>query len=234
MDRRESPLKIETIHENVTFQIHEATYEPFVSGENNVEGRFIIDNYSGVNTTFKVYFTDIVESYIKGISVRSGDGDSFNTIVDNKISLHYYSLYEVPFDSQSPGDWSYSISRLSSPAQSNTHIVRVTAGNSPGHQISVDVWTRAVQRGEHVRATILYARVLHRGQPVVNTTVVCSSGSGYSLQLLDTGAGDPDTVLGEGVYSSTCCPGSTASRAPCMASTASCGRGRGTRRRSRG
>ena len=201
MDRRERPLKIETIHENVTFQIHEATYEPFVSGENNVEGRFIIDNYSGVNTTFKVYFTDIVESYIKGISVRSGDGDSFNTIVDNKISLHYYSLYEVPFDSQSPGDWSYSISRLSSPAQSNTHIVRVTAGNSPGHQISVDVWTRAVQRGEHVRATILYARVLYRGQPVVNTTVVCSSGSGYSLQLLDTGAGDPDTVMGDGVYS---------------------------------
>ena len=72
---------------NVAFQIHEATYEPFVSGENNVEGRFIIDNYSGVNTTFKVYFTDIVESYIKGISVRSEEGESFNTIVDNKSAL---------------------------------------------------------------------------------------------------------------------------------------------------
>merc|ERR1711971_684266 len=69
--------------DNYRAVIHEATYEPFVSGENNVEGRFIIDSYSGVNTTFKVYFTDIVESYIKGISVRSGDGDSFNTIVDN-------------------------------------------------------------------------------------------------------------------------------------------------------
>ena len=130
---------MKTIHKNATFQIHEASYEPFVSGENNVEGRFIIDNYSGLNTTFKVYFTDIVESYIKGISVRSATGDSFNTIVDNKISLHYYSLYEVPFDSQASGGWSYSISRLSSPAQSNTHIVRVTSGHAPGHEISVDV-----------------------------------------------------------------------------------------------
>ena len=193
---------MKTIHKNATFQIHEASYEPFVSGENNVEGRFIIDNYSGLNTTFKVYFTDIVESYIKGISVRSAAGDSFNTIVDNKISLHYYSLYEVPFDSQASGGWSYSISRLSSPAQSNTHIVRVTSGHAPGHEISVDVWTRAVQRGEHARATVLYARVLYRGLPVVNSTVVCStSSSGYSVQLLDTGAGDPDTGAADGVYS---------------------------------
>ena len=124
-----------------------------------MEGRFIINNYSGVNTTFKVYFTDIAESYIKGISVRSEEGESFNTIVDNKISLYYYSLYVVPFDLQSSGGWSYSISRLSSPAQSNTHIVRVTSGNAPAHEISIDVWTRGVERGEHVRATVLYARV---------------------------------------------------------------------------
>ena len=60
-----------------------------------MDGRFIIDQYAGTNTTFKVYFTDIVESYIKSISVRSEEGDTFNTIMDNKINLHYYSLYEV-------------------------------------------------------------------------------------------------------------------------------------------
>ena len=183
------------------FQIHESLYEPFISGENNVEGRFIIDHYSGRNTTFKVYFTDIVESYIKSISVRSGSGDTFNTIMDNKINLHYYSLYEVPFDSDQSRSWSYRISRLSSPAQSNTHVVRVTSSNTPGHEISVDVWTRKIHKA-HVSATVIYARVTYNTNPVVNATVVCSTESGeYSIQLLDTGAGDPDTWSGDGVYS---------------------------------
>ena len=183
------------------FQIHEALYEPFISGENNVEGRFIIDHYSGRNTTFKVYFTDIVESYIKSISLKSQGGDTFNTIMDNKISLHYYSLYEVPFDTSEGRSWSYRISRLSSPAQSNTHIVRVTSSNQPGHDINIDVWTRNINR-QHVTATVLYARVTYKTLPVANSTVVCSTEDGeYSIQLLDTGAGDPDTVHGDGVFS---------------------------------
>ena len=166
-----------------------------------MDGRFIIDQYAGTNTTFKVYFTDIVESYIKSISVRSEQGDTFNTIMDNKINLHYYSLYEVPFTAGS--GWSYAISRLSSPAHSNTHIVRVTSASRPGADISVDVWTRAVAgRGGGARATVLYARVLHAQQPVVNSTVVCSTArGGYSVQLLDTGGGDPDTARGDGVHS---------------------------------
>ena len=183
------------------FQIHESLYEPFISGENNVEGRFIIDHYAGRNTTFKVYFTDIVESYIKSISVRSDSGDTFNTIMDNKISLHYYSLYEVPFDTDTSRSWSYRISRLSSPAQSNTHIVRVTSSNNPSEDIHVDVWTRKIHRKQY-SATVLYARVTYRMLPVVNGTVVCTTqDGGYSIQLLDTGAGDPDTKHGDGVYS---------------------------------
>ena len=50
-------------------------------------------------------------------------------------------------------------------------------------------------------ARVLYARVSYRDQPVVNASVVCSTDQGYSLTLLDTGAGDPDTVFGDGVYS---------------------------------
>ena len=76
-----------------------------------MEGRFVIDEYSGGNTSLKVYFTDIVESYIKSISVRSDAGDTFNTIMDDRINLHYYSIFNVPFDSQ-PNlgrSWSYRI-----------------------------------------------------------------------------------------------------------------------------
>ena len=174
----------------------------------------------------QVYFTDIVESYIKSISVKSEQGDSFNTIMDNKISLHYYSLYEVPFETSS--DWSYRISRLSSPAQSNTHIVRVTSGNNPGQEISLDAWTRTIQRQVTnqradersaanqrqeprsanpqrlvlTTAHVLYARVSYKGRPVINASVVCrDTESGYKIHLLDTGAGDPDTVQADGVYS---------------------------------
>ena len=43
---------------NSLFQIHEYLYEPFVSGENNVEGRFTLDPYSGINTTFKVNISE--------------------------------------------------------------------------------------------------------------------------------------------------------------------------------
>ena len=172
-----------------------------------MEGRFVIDEYSGGNTSLKVYFTDIVESYIKSISVRSDAGDTFNTIMDDRINLHYYSIFNVPFDSQ-PNlgrSWSYRISRLSSPAQSNTHLVRASsAGSEAG--VSVDVWTHTVQ-GRRGAGVILYARVTLDMKPVVNATVVCttetggSPSPGYSVQLLDTGSGDPDTVRGDGVYS---------------------------------
>ena len=189
------------------FQVHEAIYEPFVSGENNVEGRFVVDEYSGGNSSLKVYFTDIVESYIKSISVRSDTGDTFNTIMDDRINLHYYSIFNVPFDTrQNLGRaWSYRISRLSSPAQSNTHLVRASsAGTEAG--ISVDVWSQVVQ-GRLGPTVILYTRITLNMKPVLNATVVCSTDTGgspspaYSVQLLDTGSGDPDTVRGDGVYS---------------------------------
>ena len=162
----------------------------------------MVDEYAGGNSSLKVYFTDIVESYIKSISVRSDTGDSFNTIMDERLSLHYYSLYNVPFDSPANRgqSWTYRISRLSSPAQSNTHLVRVSSG---GHQagLSVDVWSHVLQ-GRLRSSVILYTRVTLGMKPVVNATVVCTEeAGGYSVQLLDTGSGDPDTVRGDGVYS---------------------------------
>ena len=162
----------------------------------------MVDEYAGGNSSLKVYFTDIVESYIKSISVRSHTGDTFNTIMDDRISLHYYSVYNVPFDSQDNlgQSWSYRISRLSSPAQSNTHLVRASsAGHAAG--LSVDVWSHGLQ-GRLRSSVILYARVTLGMKPVVNATVVCTEETGgYSVQLLDTGSGDPDTVRGDGVYS---------------------------------
>ena len=80
------------------FQVYESAYEGFQDSKRNENGHFSIDQYSGINTNFKVYFTNLVESYIKSISIESQDGNSFNTIMDSRMSLHYLSVYNAPFD----------------------------------------------------------------------------------------------------------------------------------------
>ena len=80
------------------FQLYESVYEEFQDGKRDENGHFAVDQYSGRNTNFKVYFTNLVESYIKSISIESQDGNSFNTLMDSRMSLHYLSIYNVPFD----------------------------------------------------------------------------------------------------------------------------------------
>ena len=86
------------IHNIYIFQLYESPYEGFQDGKRDENGYFAIDQYSGKNTNFKVYFTNLVESYIKSISIESQDGNSFNTIMDSRMSLHYLSVYNAPFD----------------------------------------------------------------------------------------------------------------------------------------
>ena len=78
--------------------MYESSYESFQKGNNDKVGSFTVDKYSGKNTSFKVYFKDLVESYIKSISIRSQKGSTFNTIMDSRMSLHYLSIYDAPFD----------------------------------------------------------------------------------------------------------------------------------------
>ena len=73
-------------------------YEGFQDGNNDKKGQFTVDQHAGGETSFKVYFTNLVESYIKSISIEIQDGNSFNTIMDSRMSLHYLSVYNTPFD----------------------------------------------------------------------------------------------------------------------------------------
>ena len=83
---------------NFPFQLYEAVYNSFQEGRNSAEGNFAVDLYTGMETSFKVYFPDLVESYIKSISIESEKGSVFNTIMDTRMSLHYFSVYDAPFD----------------------------------------------------------------------------------------------------------------------------------------
>ena len=73
-------------------------YNSFQEGMNDKDDHFTVDLHSGRDTSFKVYFTDLVESYIKSISIESQKGSTFNTIMDSRMSLHYLSVYDAPFD----------------------------------------------------------------------------------------------------------------------------------------
>ena len=73
-------------------------YDSFQEGKNDKEDHFTVDLYSGRDTSFKLYFTDLVESYIKSISIENDAGSTFNTIMDSRMSLHYLSVYDAPFD----------------------------------------------------------------------------------------------------------------------------------------
>jgi hypothetical protein len=72
-------------------------YDSFQEGMNDKDDHSTVDLYSGRDTSFKVYFTDLVESYIKSISIES-QGSTFNTVMDSRMSLHYLSVYDAPFD----------------------------------------------------------------------------------------------------------------------------------------
>ena len=80
------------------FQLYESRFDSFEVGKNDKEGLFTVDSYSGKDISFKVYFQDLVESYIKSISVENHKGNVYSTIMDTSMSLHYLSVYDAPLD----------------------------------------------------------------------------------------------------------------------------------------
>ena len=45
-----------------------------------------------------MYFAEVTESYIKSILLRSRRGPAYTTVSDTRASLHYVTMYGVPFD----------------------------------------------------------------------------------------------------------------------------------------
>ena len=171
----------------------------------------------------------MVESYIKSISIESQDGNSFNTIMDTRMSLHYLSVYNAPFDqvchilseinilsffnifqaSNIGMTWKYRISRLPSQSMQNQHIVQVTSGTDK-RDIGVNIWTNIDSYlTSYTTPIILYANVRLGSVPVLNAKVLCEiqyldkSGSTqhHTVQLKDRGNGDPDIEGNDGIYS---------------------------------
>ena len=78
-------------------QLYEAVYESFTDNKNDREGYFTVDQFSDRDTSFKIYFPDLVESYIKSVSIESEEGRTYSTILDTYTNLYYLSVYDVPW-----------------------------------------------------------------------------------------------------------------------------------------
>jgi len=137
-------------------------------------------------------------------------------MMDNKASLHIFSVYNVPFDTDTNigMNWTYSLERLPSPQNLNSHIVQVTSGpRNPMEDIKINAWTNQDTHSIAVRPDrpiILYIEVKLNNIPIIDAQVIAEiraiNQSGFILpvaevQLWDNGNGDPDIMPGDGIYS---------------------------------
>ena len=86
----------------ILLQLYTAAYDGFSEGRQDKEGTFVVDALAGSRTSFKVFFPDLTESYVRSLSVSSKAAGSFTTIMDSQTSSQYLSVYDVPFDTVSP------------------------------------------------------------------------------------------------------------------------------------
>ena len=196
------------------FQLYTAGYQGFTEGREDKEDNFVVDSLSGHQTSFKLFFPDLTESYVRGLSISNTAAGSFNTIMDSEASAQHLSVYDVPFD-LTPNlglRWRYSLERLPAQDGGNAHVVQVTSRARPENpRLVVEAWTSAGKDGVvDGAAVILYVGVWVGGVPVSGarvTGLLEGRGAGglplpsTTLQFMDSGTGDPDIREGDGVYS---------------------------------
>ena len=184
------------------------------------KGAFIIDQFTAHDTQFSVFFPQSTESFIKAVSVRDSNSPSVNTystVMDTTQSMHYYSLFSVPFDSEATigQQWNYRLERLANRELRNKHVIQVTSSAQPGQsEVSIQLMTNKDGFDIQVRPDeplILYAKImLGCGTPVIGAEVEAliqgTNKAGFpmpeiKIHLLDSGTGDPDMFQKDGIYS---------------------------------
>ncbi len=76
-----------------------------MEGEEEEGDSFTLDQFSGQDTELALFFPEITESYIKSVVLRNRRGSTFSTFSDTRASLHYYTMYGVPFDAVRTSWW---------------------------------------------------------------------------------------------------------------------------------
>ena len=184
--------------------------------EREEKGSFLIDRSLGVNTQLNIYFPEITESYIKSFSLSDIRQKSYSTLMDTTGGLHYYTIYNVPWDT--PDNigmrWNYSLVRIPSSHLDNSHVIQVTSCPSPAHdKLDIRITSNKVKFNASVTPdspVVLYTELRYNQKPVLNARIEARieginraglSIPSTSIILVDSGSGDPDIYSGDGVYS---------------------------------
>ncbi|XP_023336847.1 calcium-activated chloride channel regulator 2 [Eurytemora carolleeae] len=196
--------------------IYERRFEGSMDMEREEKDSFIIDKSVGVNTQFNVYFPEITESYIKSLSLSDTRRTRYSTLMDTTAGLHYYTIYNVPWDiPENIGmRWNYSLVRIPSPILQCSHVIQVTSSSSSNHD-KLDIKISSNKDKFNASVTpdtpvILYTELRYNQKPVHNARIEAKiegiNRAGLSIPptniiLVDPGSGDPDIYPGDGVYS---------------------------------
>ena len=81
------------------FQIYEQKFEAHGEGVTSEGGNFIIDKFSGGETSFSAFMLNPYEPFLKRMSVTDRRGNLYNTMMETMVNFHIFSIYNVPFQS---------------------------------------------------------------------------------------------------------------------------------------
>lgn len=172
-------------------------------GRTSVTGSFVLDDNMGEPARFMLYTHNTESPLIRGLSLVSPSHQEFVIRSDSMLSVKIISLAA---NITEPGTWTYTIERYAGNPQPHFIKVVATPHSRKVPVIRAKFWTRTNQPGGPL---ILLAEVKHGNWPIlgakVEATVSRSEVNGSvsyrdTLELLDTGSGDPDITKGDGIY----------------------------------
>lgn len=172
-------------------------------GRSSVTGSFMMEPSMGEPAEFIFYTHNTVTPLIKSLKLVSPSHQVYKSRNDKFIDFKMITLYA---NMSETGTWTYTVEPY--PGNPQPHFIQVMA--TPRSPFAPVV--RAdfkIHRSTPDSPIVLLSEVKYGNIPVlgakVEVTITKPGGNGsiankYRMELLDTGAGDPDITKGDGVY----------------------------------
>lgn len=187
---------------NLPMEIHRREIRN--DGRNSITGSFMLDANMGEPARFMLYTHDVDTPLIKSLTLTSPSQEVFTRRSDILVSVKIISLTT---NISEPGTWTYTIEPFVGNPQPHFLQVMATPKTKSAQVVRGRFW---IKRSSPNAPLTLYTEVKRGDYPVmgakievlvtkteINGTVIYKE----TLELLDTGSGDPDITKGDGVYS---------------------------------
>lgn len=173
-------------------------------GRTSITGSFVLDENMGEPARFMLYTHNAEQPLIRGLSLISPSHQEYTGRSEDMVVAKILSLR---VNISEPGTWTYTIERDAGNPQPHYVQVMATPRSRTVPVVRTKFWVRTNQPGGPL---ILLTEVKQGNWPILGAKVLVTftrsevNGSiaySDSLELLDTGSGDPDITKGDGIYS---------------------------------